>query len=64
MTRKHFVALADAIRDHNQKARETFGVHAERMCFSAEAIYKLADFCALQNSNFDRERWLNYVAKG
>lgn len=50
MSKKHFIALADTIRA-NPKA------------FTPEAIQDLANFCASQNSNFDRTRWLEYVAK-
>jgi hypothetical protein len=59
MTKKHFIALADSIREHNKVMRVVF---AERMTFNTEQIDALADFCAQQNSNFNRERWLGYIA--
>jgi len=62
MTKKHFIALADSIREHNKVKRNVFGVNAERMTFNTEQIDALADFCAQQNSNFNRERWLGYIA--
>jgi len=50
MSKKHFIALADTVRA-NPKA------------FTPEAIQALANFCAAQSPNFDRTRWLEYVAK-
>ena len=49
MTKKHFIALADTIR-------------AYRDLFSDKAVEVLADFCASENSRFNRERFLNYIA--
>jgi hypothetical protein len=49
MSKKHFIALADCVR-------------ANGNVFSDAAIVALADFCAAQNSNFKRERFLNYIA--
>lgn len=54
MTKKHFIALADAIRIGNRFA----GLET----FSQEAINQLADFCQSQNSDFKRDRWLEYIA--
>jgi len=53
MTKKHFIALADAIRVYNA----TLPAAAQNVPVSV-----LADFCATQNPNFDRNRWLDYVA--
>lgn len=53
MSKKHFIELADMIRDANQAAPGKF---------TQAAIDKLADFCASQNPNFKRERWLDYIA--
>jgi len=53
MSKKHFIALADAIREHNQ---HTIGQ------FSVMQINALADFCQSQNPHFMRERWLSYIA--
>ena len=57
MTKKHFVALADSIREHNRVAR----FNGEK-AFTQEQLAALARFCASQNPRFKRERWLNYVA--
>ena len=62
MTKKPFIALADAIRVHNAIKRDVWGKNAERMCFNDEQLTALADFCQSQNSNFNRERWLGYIA--
>lgn len=62
MTKKHFIALADAIRVHNASKRDVWGKNAERMCFNDEQLGALADFCQSQDPNFNRERWLGYIA--
>jgi hypothetical protein len=48
MTKKHFIALANLIR-------------VRPHCFSGLAIESLADFCADQNPQFNRQRWLDYI---
>ena len=58
MTKKHFIALADALRaekpgtnwDPNKMVQWELDVKA------------IANVCAAQNSNFNRERWLGYIA--
>ena len=63
MTKKHFIALAETIKAHNEGKRRVFGAaNAERMCFNAEQQDALVDFCQAQNPNFNRERWLGYIA--
>ncbi len=54
MTKRHFIALADAIKT----------VQADTCAtpFTEFQIQSLADFCQSQNSNFNRERWLDYIA--
>ena len=54
MSKKHFIALADAIKTANY--------FPDSPVFSQEAIKALADFCQSQNSDFKRERWLKYIA--
>jgi len=51
MTKKHFIALADMIRG----TRVSHG-------WTEKQIYALAEFCGQGNSNFDRQRWLDYIA--
>jgi hypothetical protein len=62
MTKKHFIALADVIKEHNRVKRNVFGVNAERMCFNAEQLDALAHFCRMQNPNFNTALWLDYIA--
>ena len=50
MTKKHFIALVDTVKDI--KARK---------CNMERTIELLADFCASQNPRFKRERWISYV---
>jgi hypothetical protein len=57
MTKKTFIALADVIRRENQMTKVT-----EHDPFAYRAITALADFCQSQNPNFNRERWLAYIA--
>ncbi len=56
MTNKHFIALAEFLSSHN-KTCETFSGE-----FSPCHLGKLADFCQSQNPQFNRERWLFYIA--
>lgn len=57
MSKKHFIALADAIRDFNECAK-----HGDCDPFTPTQIALLAGFCEEQNPNFNRERWLDYIA--
>ena len=59
MSKQDFIALADAIREFNSYA--TMG-DATANHFDTQQINALADFCRAQNSNFMRERWLDYIA--
>lgn len=58
MTKKHFIALADTIREHN---RIEGGMY-EPKAFEGGHLSTLADFCQSQNPNFNRELWLDYIA--
>lgn len=60
MTKKNFIALADVIK--LQAARAKFPVSGKYVEFTQDQIEHLADFCEAQNSRFDRQRWLDYVA--
>lgn len=57
MTKKHFIALANAIREANTHYSDPSGYP-----FNPQTIEVLADFCEEENSNFNRERWLSYIA--
>lgn len=52
MNKKQLIALADHIKQAQPTA----------LAFSWEQIQWLACFCKEQNSNFNRERWLGYIA--
>lgn len=54
MTKKHFVALADMIRQVNSHWPESNH-------FNPGQISELADFCKSQNPRFNCERWISYI---
>lgn len=54
MTKKHFIALADAIREHNR-------VHPESLRFTAYHLETLSVFCREQNYSFKYGRWTDYI---
>jgi len=49
MSKRNFIALADAIKTAN-------------VSFTSEQLEVLADFCKAQNGMFNRERWFGYIA--
>jgi hypothetical protein len=51
MTKKDFIALADAIR----------GANSGSLHFSSAEVEVLAAFCASRNLRFDRGRWFDYI---
>jgi hypothetical protein len=58
MSKKHFIALADTIKEHNRLSNAGLPYVA----FSNSQIEALADFCQQQNSDFKKDRWLAYIA--
>ena len=58
MTKRHFIQLADLIIKANTDRIRT----DQTDTYSAAQIAELADFCQSQNSQFDRARWLGYIA--
>jgi hypothetical protein len=62
MTKQDFIALADAIRDHNARWRVIMPIENAVTQFTEDQLKTLADFCRQQNSAFMRERWLGYIA--
>jgi hypothetical protein len=62
MSKKHFIALADAIRDYNRNAFPHGTNTASPLQFTHTQILSLATFCASQNFRFNKERWLDYIA--
>lgn len=60
MSKKDFIALADAIREANQRSKRQNGSYTPEH-FSPASVLVLADFCQSQNPAFKRERWLGYI---
>lgn len=60
MSKKNFIALADAIREHNRLAAYIDAPSGEQR-FTKDQIDTLARFCAQQNGQFNRQRWLDYI---
>ena len=56
MSKKDFITLADSIKTHNDERNVGEGK------FTMSQINLLARFCQSQNPNFNRERWLDYIA--
>ncbi len=54
MTKKDFIALADAIREHNAGPED-------RGDFDDGHLDTLERFCCNNNPRFNRERWLGYI---
>jgi hypothetical protein len=61
MTKKQYIAQADAIKAHND-IRNARALGEERDRFYHAHIETLADFYAVQNPRFDRQLWLDYIA--
>jgi hypothetical protein len=55
MSKQDFIALADAIREHNTL------LSTASVPFTAEHLQTLAQFCKRQNYNFMGERWKGYI---
>lgn len=62
MSKKHFIALADTIREYNKAAFPSGTNIASPLQFDCTQLYALANFCQSQNPRFNRQRWLDYIA--
>lgn len=62
MTKKHFIALADCIKNYNAGAFPSGTNIVSPLQFEHTQILALADFCRAQNPRFDRIIWLSYIA--
>lgn len=68
MTKKDFIALADKLRQMKPVYDYEFGSSYSHGFADGEArnyqftIECLASFCLAQNSSFNCERWLGYIA--
>jgi len=60
MSKKDFIALADAIRDHNGYAG--LPENPETHPFEADQLVTLVRFLGESNPRFNRQRWLGYIA--
>ena len=68
MKKKNFIALADAMRDLKPEDPHADGIgwntaaqREARMNQWNDTCKRLALFCAEQNAEFKRERWLAYI---
>lgn len=59
MSKKDFIALADAIKAYQNLTSEGLPL---MQIFTDNQIKMLADFCQSQNPRFNRYRWLAYIA--
>jgi len=57
MSKKHFIELANTMRETRPIASED----SDRFKQWMKDVIALADFCARQNSNFKRDRWLGFI---
>ena len=56
MTKKHFIQLADTLRNTKPDSD-----HSARMEQWKRDVEALAQFCASQNSRFNHSRWYGYL---
>lgn len=56
MTKKHFIALADHIKNTRFARTSNTGIFSH-----PGVIDSLADFCQSQNPRFNRDRWVMYI---
>ena len=59
MTKKHFIQLADMIRERNYLPNGVPTNHEERV--QGYVIEMLAGFCESVNPEFKRDRWIDYI---
>jgi len=70
MTRKQFIALADMLRrnkpnvEASQKGSPNRDYLNGRLAEWEMLRDALADFCAGENAKFNRDKWLEYIARG
>jgi hypothetical protein len=67
MSKRHFIALADTLRDLKPRPMEAIATDREqsaslaRMAQWIETCAAMAAFCRAQNGNLNTQRWLEYI---
>lgn len=68
MTKRHFIELADTLRDLKPTASDAPKGSPDHRVYSAKlqqwqetAAAALASFCRNQNANFNTPRWFGYI---
>lgn len=67
MTKKHFIALADVLRELKpvqlscDKTSSTYQQRIGAIEQWRDTCEALQNFCEKQNPAFDRDKWLNYI---
>lgn len=61
MSKQDFVALADAVKRDLCGFRMVYDKDTSDVSVQ-KVVEMLADFCKQQNSNFMRQRWIDYIA--
>lgn len=57
MTKKHFIELADQIREHNRLSEH----NPNYAPFTLEQLKTIAAACYRSNNAFKRDRWISYI---
>ena len=57
MSKKHFIALADALREQKPAPHWDANKHVQWN----QDVKAIADVCAASNPQFNRARWMDYV---
>jgi hypothetical protein len=57
MSKKDFIALADAIKEHNICSAN----NDSYLRFDQSQLETIALFCKRQNQNFMQQRWFDYI---
>jgi hypothetical protein len=61
MTKQHFIALADALRETRPIQTDDSLLHQTEEWQWNQDVQAIASVCARANSRFNRERWLGYI---
>lgn len=65
MTKKHFIALANTFKARKIQIDSEYSrsplYHSTAIRVWEQIVANMAVFCKLQNSQFNRERWMGYI---